>query len=557
MAEQGRAGRLVGGRYRLVAELGAGGFGRVWRAVDEMLRVEVAVKEVWLPPASSPEDQAARLARAQREGRNAAALRDHPGIVAVHDVVVDGDAPWIVMRLVDGASLQRQLDRYGPMPPERAAELARVLLTALGAAHAAGITHRDVKPANVLLTADGRPLLTDFGIAVQAADTRLTTTGSLIGSLEYMAPERFEGVDTPAGDFYSLGVLLYEAVEGTSPFRRETPTGTLAAVMLGEAPPPVRAGSLGPLITALMARRPEQRPSVATALALLGPAPAPAPPEHPPTVLDVPQFEPAPAAGPRAGKVAGGVALALALAAVATVLAVHFAGNKDGTDGQRAASPPPSSAPATSPAPVESSSPSTPAVRPSASASFDATLLNDSSTDPAPLSTAAMLPATFTTKKDGKFHRVASGVQPCAAPRMSDDVKGLLSTDGCTSALTADYLGPGADGSEAVMVSVQIFPLDNATKAQRFYDGMWAPGEPDDNGEFGFWCPTTGTGKNVCSDGGWGRQGYHQHLAVRKRYVLEATALYFDNSTKRDDWTQAAATAATLAVGPDYYLTTR
>ncbi len=274
MAEQTRPGRLVGGRYRLEEALGGGGFGRVWRAHDQTLDVDVAVKEVWLPPATSETEHAQRLVRAEREARNAAKLRSHPHVVAVHDVVIEEGAPWIVMELVEGANLADRLAENGPMPVADVARIAGELLEGLGAAHKAGIVHRDVKPTNVMLTHDGRALLADFGIAVHKGDTAVTTTGGLIGSLEYMAPERFDGVDSGgAGDLYSLGVTLYQALEGVSPFHRDTPTETLTAVLLGQAPAPQRAGRLEPLITRLLDKNPANRPTVAQAQALNGGAP--------------------------------------------------------------------------------------------------------------------------------------------------------------------------------------------------------------------------------------------------------------------------------------------
>ncbi|WP_149256940.1 serine/threonine-protein kinase [Actinomadura sp. K4S16] len=192
IAERARAGRLLGGRYRLAESLGSGGFGQVWKANDETLGVPVAVKGMRLPPGTDAE-QGERLARAEREARNAARLRDHPNIVTVHDVVVDGGVPWIVMRLVTGRSLEQRLREEGPLQVEEAARVATSLLNALGAAHAAGILHRDVKPANVMLADNGGVLLTDFGIAVHQADTALTATGLIIGSSEYLAPERADG----------------------------------------------------------------------------------------------------------------------------------------------------------------------------------------------------------------------------------------------------------------------------------------------------------------------------------------------------------------------------
>ncbi|MBO1337223.1 serine/threonine-protein kinase [Streptomyces sp. VRA16 Mangrove soil] len=263
-------GTVVGGRFRLDEVLARGGFGIVWKARDLELKVGVAVKEVYLPPATSPEEHADRLARARREARNAAALRDEPYIVAVHDMVTEDDRPWMVMRLVEGHSLERHLADRGPLPAQEATRAARCLLKALAAAHTAGIVHRDVKPANVMVADGGDFLLTDFGIAVHSTDTSLTSTGMLIGSLEYVAPERAGGgEDRPAGDLFSLGATLYQAVEGVSPFRRAHPTATLTALLTEPAPEPEHAGRLAPLITGLLEKDPDRRPTVEEALRLL------------------------------------------------------------------------------------------------------------------------------------------------------------------------------------------------------------------------------------------------------------------------------------------------
>jgi serine/threonine protein kinase len=281
MAGQAEPGRLIGGRYRLLARLGAGGMGRVWRASDEALRIEVAVKEVWLPATPGP-DADERLRRAEREARNAARLRDHPNVVAVHDVVVEDGAPWTVMQLVAGHTLEEHVEEYGPLSVAHAALVAGALLDALEAAHAAGIVHRDVKPANVMLADDGHVLLTDFGIAIGTTDTALTAAGSFLGSVEYIAPERARGTEGLAvSDLFSLGVTLFQAVEGFSPFHRETATGTLTAVILDEAPPPVRAGRLTPLVTGLLEKDPAARLGIAEARRLV------AAPEVPPVATTV------------------------------------------------------------------------------------------------------------------------------------------------------------------------------------------------------------------------------------------------------------------------------
>ncbi|MFC9250030.1 serine/threonine-protein kinase [Amycolatopsis thailandensis] len=259
-------GRLVGGRYRLVGELGSGGFGRVWRAHDEVLDVDVAVKEVFLPPSASEAERAERSVRAVREARHSAKLREHPNVVGVLDVLTMNDTPWIVMQLVDGCSLQERLAANGALPVSEATRVAVAVLRALGAAERAGVTHRDVKPANIMLASDGQVLLADFGIAVHDADTALTATGMFIGSLEYTAPERAHGqAATAACDLFSLGATLYQAVEGVSPFHRDTPTATLKALLFDDPPVPQRAGQLGSLLMSMLHKNPEHRPTVAEA----------------------------------------------------------------------------------------------------------------------------------------------------------------------------------------------------------------------------------------------------------------------------------------------------
>ncbi|WP_308293232.1 serine/threonine-protein kinase [Streptomyces sp. YS415] len=255
--------RLVGGRYRLIERIGSGGMGTVWRAHDELVDREVAVKQPRLP--GEPEDEAYQRAahRLYREAR-AAARVDHPSAVAIHDVVVEEDGlPWIVMELVRGESLHERL-RGGPLEPAEAARTGLAVLGALRAAHTVGIVHRDVKPANVLLGPHDRVVLTDFGIAHIQGEEPLTATGEFVGSLEFIAPERMSGRTAgPASDLWSLGVLLYAAVEGWSPFRRTTMESTLAAILAVDPPEPQRAGALGPLLVRLLAKDPAERPDAA------------------------------------------------------------------------------------------------------------------------------------------------------------------------------------------------------------------------------------------------------------------------------------------------------
>ncbi|MGW7685788.1 serine/threonine-protein kinase [Kribbella sp. NPDC054772] len=262
--------RLVGGRYRLLDELGSGGFGRVWRARDETLAVDVAIKEIGLPDGLSERARDDVLRRAEREARNAARLRAHPNVVGVHDILTDRGTAWIVMQLVDGQSLADRLKTGGRLPVPEVRRIAAGLLDALEAAHAAGIVHRDVKPGNVLLGSGGEVQLADFGIAVHLADTTLTAVGTIMGSAQYAAPERLRGTDgLPASDLFSVGATLYEAVEGVAPFHRDTVQGTIAAVLMEEPPRPQHAGELGPLIDGLLLKDPDERPDLAHARALL------------------------------------------------------------------------------------------------------------------------------------------------------------------------------------------------------------------------------------------------------------------------------------------------
>ncbi|HEY9372368.1 serine/threonine-protein kinase [Streptomyces sp.] len=255
------AGLLLAGRYRLSESIGRGGMGKVWRAHDEVLHRTVAVKELTAGRFVSEADRVVLHARTQKEARAAARIT-HPAVVTVHDVLEHDDRPWIVMQYVDGPSLADAAKESGTLEAREAARIGLHVLGALRAAHAAGVLHRDVKPGNVLLARDGRVLLTDFGIAAIEGDSTITRTGELVGSIDYLAPERVRGgAPGPASDLWSLGATLYAAVEGTSPFRRDSPITTMQAVVTEEPDFPKSAGALAPVITALLRKDPDDRPS--------------------------------------------------------------------------------------------------------------------------------------------------------------------------------------------------------------------------------------------------------------------------------------------------------
>jgi serine/threonine protein kinase len=255
------AGRIIADRYTLKAPLGRGGMGTVWRAHDAVLGREVAIKEVVFLPTMADKERHPAQARVLREARAAARL-DHPGAVTLYDVVQDRGGTFLVMELVEAPTLAELVVQHGPLPVVRVAELGVQVAGALEAAHAAGIVHRDVKPANVLVPERAIAKLADFGIASLQGDPQLTATGLVIGSPGYMAPEQARGEETgPPADWWALGATLFYAVEGEPPFDRGTSIATLAAVVNEPPRSPRRAGPLTDLLTALLAQDPAARPS--------------------------------------------------------------------------------------------------------------------------------------------------------------------------------------------------------------------------------------------------------------------------------------------------------
>ncbi|MFI8183730.1 serine/threonine protein kinase [Actinacidiphila glaucinigra] len=268
-------GRLVAGRYRLGEPIGQGGMGRVWRAVDEVLDRQVAIKEMRLDDREA-EDARVRRERSLREARATARI-DHPNVVRIYDVVQEDDRLWIVMELVDCRSLEQVLIQDGPVDVAEAVRIGTGLARALREVHAVGVLHRDIKPGNVLIDTRGRVVLTDFGIAAIQDATALTMAGMLVGSPDYMAPERVEGRHQgPPSDLWSLGATLCAALEGTSPFSRATTLATLHAVLYEEPLLPAGSGPLHGALAALLHKDPAERMTLDgldEALAALGTPP--------------------------------------------------------------------------------------------------------------------------------------------------------------------------------------------------------------------------------------------------------------------------------------------
>ncbi|WP_031024625.1 serine/threonine-protein kinase [Streptomyces sp. NRRL WC-3725] len=283
--------RLLAGRYRLGDVLGRGGMGTVWRAEDETLGRTVAVKELRFPSNIDEEEKRRLITRTLREAKAIARIRNNSA-VTVFDVVDEDDRPWIVMELVEGKSLAEVIREDGVLEPKRAAEVGLAILDVLRSAHREGILHRDVKPSNVLIAEDGRVVLTDFGIAQVEGDPSITSTGMLVGAPSYISPERARGHKPgPAADLWSLGGLLYAAVEGTPPYDKGSAIATLTAVMTEPLEEPKNAGPLRDVIYGLLTKDPANRLDDAGARAMLNAvirAPEPKP-------LDATQVVPLPA----------------------------------------------------------------------------------------------------------------------------------------------------------------------------------------------------------------------------------------------------------------------
>jgi serine/threonine protein kinase len=261
-------GRLVAGRYRLQSQLGGGGMGTVWLARDELLGRQVAIKQVLTPAGVSEAEADQQRQRALREGRIAARL-SHPHAISVYDVALESGQPWLVMEYLPSRSLSTVLTEDGVLRADQVAQIGAQVADALAATHAAGIVHRDVKPANILIGEGGRieglVKITDFGISHASGDVTLTQTGQITGTPAFLSPEVAQGREmTEASDVFSLGATLYTCIEGTPPFGMEdNALAMLHRVAGGQIVPPRRAGSLTDPLLRMLAADPADRPTMA------------------------------------------------------------------------------------------------------------------------------------------------------------------------------------------------------------------------------------------------------------------------------------------------------
>ncbi len=339
---------MIAGRYELVRELGRGGMGVVWLARDDVLSRSVAIKRIAQGPGGDAESR-----RGQREARLAATL-NHPHVVSVLDLVTEGDEQWLVMEYVDGVTLTELVRRHGPLSPDRAAVIFSQVADALAAAHALQIVHRDVKPANILVAADGVVKLSDFGIARSSGDESLTQTGMLIGSPAYLPPEVATGsVASATSDVWSLGASLYFALTGTAAYDSDGQVLATLHRIVNEPPPrPDDAGWLAPLLEGTMTVDPTRRWPMSRVREFLATGPAGATADTT-QVLPAPHAEPSPVFSPppRAQQRNRPALVVLAAAALVLVAALLWALLGRGDDAT-----PPASTPSASSSPTSDTS---------------------------------------------------------------------------------------------------------------------------------------------------------------------------------------------------------
>ena len=424
---------LIAGRYQLVAPIGSGGTATVYRGLDIMLDLEVAVKQLSPAPAADADLQAEAIERIFCEARAAARIH-HPGVAEVYDVVSGEDSSYIVMQLIKGRPLAELIAEQGPLPPHRVAGIGRQVLAALVAGHVVGVLHQDLEPGNVMITPDGQAVLTAFGMAGRAGDPPVTRTGTVLGSPGYLAPERVNGMPaTPAADLWSLGATLYAALCGQGPFDdHDDALATLSAIAEEEPPHLAGGGSLSEIVNALLCRDPASRPAFHEIAQALDAAAANAPPDV--AAAPAPAFVP-PSPGPLIGHNEGGAVRAdrrarasLILTAVAglALVAAAVAVFVPGTSHSAQAPPAPARS---SPAPAQSS--------------------------PGPARSSPGLVGPSAPPPVGQQFRVAAAANPDGSPEVVARARnGTLiaarTTNGSWSAWTALPGGPAYTGDPAV-----------------------------------------------------------------------------------------------------------
>ncbi|HET6501258.1 MAG TPA: hypothetical protein VFG87_10905 [Amycolatopsis sp.] len=543
MAGLAKADQLVGGRYRLVAELGSD---RRWRGRDEQSDTDVAIEGVRLPSASAAAERAALFehGRAERERRQAMALRASANLVFAEDVIADEDVLWCVTRLVEGRTLADDVSAYGPLDAEAAERLATEMVAALAAAHEAGIAHGDISPAALLLTATGEALLTGFDADETVSDDS-----------RYRAPEWKHGVEPrPPGDMFSLGATLYFAVEGDAPVRVDT-AETPGAVGPEEVAAAERAGGLRPLIARLLANDPAGRPTARESLALLTPLePLPEPPAAPVEAGGRPRTPTEPGtAGPGEpdwSPVTATVAIVLFLVVVLAVvigLDAHDSSSRETTAAPTATEETTSDNEETTTddegttTDDTSESPTT--------TDFDPSSLDDSSTDPTPLTVSALLPDQFTDSKGVTYTQRAAGVHDCLDSGESGTVSTVLTRVGCSQQVSGVYL----DENGNIMVWLVVVPLSDEQTA----DGAYTDLSGTRIGDWGIRCPQNGAGSALC-DASWDdinsatQSGY---LRQDHRYLIHSRAIYagLGQNSAGEPWVDAASSKAVDAAGPENY----
>jgi serine/threonine protein kinase len=435
--------RVIAGRYRLIERLGSGGMGVVWKAHDERLRRTVAVKQVLVPAGLTAPQTEEIVRRTMREGRIAAKLT-HPQLITVYDVIEDGGEPYLIMEYLPSTSLSQLLADRGTLPPEEVAAIGAEAAAALAAAHAAGVVHRDVKPANILIGDDGTVKITDFGVSRVVADITGTTTGTFAGTPAYLSPEVAKGSQaTFASDVYSLGATLYTAVEGNPPAgSNANPMATLYRVASGEIDPPKNAGTLTDVLLSLLNADPDRRPTMPDARAALAGSPT-APVEPPPPAAPVAPAGPvgpagavqdkAPARRRRAVVLAVGLLVVALVAAGATLLFNRDDDTPSNADGAN---------------PTDSSN---------SSNSSDSSGSSDSST------TRSSEPATTTSAKPTTTTTVTTTTAPAVPPEPADPA----------AAISAYYaLMPGNRDAGWARLSPRFQASPAGGRAS--YDGYWS-----------------------------------------------------------------------------------